>query len=85
LPSIQYGSTFFDADKENLFRRFFGVLLSVDALAGLIAYGAARFASGLTGASAFAATRYFSFLRFRNGLNHNFLLLIIFSCHYYIS
>ena len=55
----------------------FGLLLLVDlllfrdALAGLIAYGAARFAGGLTGASALAATDYLFLLRLRNGLDHS--------------
>lgn len=50
--------------------RFFGILLSVDAFAGLIAHGTTGLASGLAGASAFSATGYFSFLGFRNRLNH---------------
>ena len=51
------------------------LLFSRDALAGLIANGAARLASGLAGASAFAAARHFLCLRFCDRTDHN-----IFSC-----
>jgi len=44
-----------------------------NSFAGLIAYRAARFASGLTGASAFAASGYFLFCGFRDRFNHNIL------------
>ena len=55
---------------------FVDLLLSGDALAGLIADGAARLAGGLAGASAFPATRDFLLRRFCNGLDHkNFLSL----------
>ena len=58
------------SEKKLLFALFVGILFSGNALAGLISYRAARFARGLTGASAFAAGGYLSFNGFRNGLNH---------------
>jgi len=60
-------------------RRVYGVPLlftfdfffARNSFAGLVAYRAAGFASGLAGASAFAASRRFLFSRFRNRLYHN--------------
>ena len=52
----------------------FDFLFARDSFAGLISHRAAGFASGLAGASAFAASRHFSLGRFRNRLNHNILL-----------
>ena len=42
------------------------------SFAGLVTYRAARFASGLAGASAFAASRYFLISGFRNRFNHSY-------------
>ena len=59
LPALHSNSDLFD------------LLLSRDALAGLIAYGAARLACGLTGAPAFAAARDLFLLRFCDGTDHS--------------
>ena len=59
LPALHSNSDLFD------------LLLSRDALAGLVAYGATRLACGLAGASAFAATRDLLFLRFCDRTNHS--------------
>ena len=76
----------FPAYSKELFA--FDFLFARDSFAGLVAYRAAGFASGLTGASAFAASGHFLFSGFRNRLNHNrppdysrFIVLII--IHFY--
>ena len=50
----------------------FDFIFARDSFAGLVTYRAAGFASRLTGASTFAASRYFLFGGFCNGLNHNY-------------
>jgi hypothetical protein len=49
----------------------FNFFFARNSFAGLVAYRTARFASGLTGASAFAATGNFLISGFRDRLNHN--------------
>jgi hypothetical protein len=63
----------------------FDFIFARDSFAGLIAYRAAGFASRLTGASAFAASRYFLFGGFCNGLNHDFLFSYEWICWYYYN
>ena len=55
----------------SLFFNLFGILLSRNAFARLVADRAAGLAGGLTGASALAASGYFSFCGFCNGLDHD--------------
>ena len=55
----------------------FDFFFASNSFAGLVAYGAARFASGLTGASAFTASGNFLFSGFRDRLNHNVLLNVL--------
>ncbi len=62
----------------------FGVLFSCNSFATLVAYRATRFASRLTGASAFSATRNLSFGGFSNSLNHNFIRSLKFSFFNYM-
>jgi hypothetical protein len=54
----------------------FDFLFARNSFAGLVAYRAARFASGLAGASAFTASGNFLFSGFRNRFNHKNDLLI---------
>ena len=70
---------------KNLSLVLFGVLFSRNALARLVTYRAAGFASGLTGASAFAASDGFSFSGNGNGFNsgHNNALRTNFFFIYY--
>ena len=49
----------------------FDLFFSSYSFTGLVAYRTAGLTSGLTGASAFAAARYFLFLGFCNRFNHN--------------
>ena len=49
----------------------FDFFFTRNSFAGLVPYRAARFASGLTGASAFATSGYFLFSGFCNRFNHN--------------
>ena len=49
----------------------FDFFFARNSFTGLVAYRAARFASGLAGTSAFAASGYFLISGFRNRLNHN--------------
>ena len=51
----------------------FDFFFTRNSFAGLVANSTARFASGLTGASAFATTGNFLICGFRNRLNHNIL------------
>ena len=52
----------------------FDFFFARNSFAGLVAYRAAGFASGLTGASALAASGHFLVCGFCDGLNHNVLL-----------
>ena len=52
----------------------FDFFFARDSFAGLVTYRAARFASGLTGASALAASGHFLIYGFCDRLNHNVLL-----------
>ena len=52
----------------------FDFIFARNSFAGLIAYRAARFASRLAGASAFAASGYLLVCGFRDRLNHSVLL-----------
>lgn len=54
----------------NLLRFFIDSFFSGDSFAALVAYGAARLASGLAGTSAFATACYFSISGFCDGLDH---------------
>ena len=49
----------------------FDLFFTRDCFARLVAYRTARFASGLTGTSAFATTGYFLVSGFCNRFNHN--------------
>ena len=49
----------------------FDLFFTRDSFARLVAYRTARFASGLTGTSAFATTGYFLVSGFCNRFNHN--------------
>ena len=59
----------FDNYVEGLFA--FDFFFARNSFAGLVTYRAARFASRLARASAFAASGYFLVCGFRDGLNHN--------------
>jgi hypothetical protein len=52
----------------------FDFFFTRNSFAGLVAYRAARFASRLAGASAFAASGHFLICGFRDGFNHNQVL-----------
>ena len=73
LPALHSNSDLFD------------LLLSRDALAGVVAYGATRLACGLAGAPAFAATPDLLFLRVCDGTNHSRVLLFYFVFLYYTT
>jgi hypothetical protein len=62
---------FFALRQRRVFLFTFDFLFARNSFAGLVAYRAARFPSGLASASAFTASGNFLFNGFRNRFNHN--------------